>query len=63
MIRKIERPALKLATYINTAWPHYKADETLMKGYGAIGKEAIVEGREVMKAVMPEIEAFKKESQ
>ena len=62
MIKKIERPALKLATYINAAWPHYKADEALMKGFGSIGLVAGKEGREVMDAVKPEIEAFKKAS-
>jgi hypothetical protein len=32
---------------INTAWPHYKADEGMIKRYGMIGKEAIMESREV----------------
>jgi hypothetical protein len=63
LIKQIERPALKLATYINAAWPHYKADETLMKGFGAIGAEAGKEGKEVFEALKPKIEEFKKASQ
>jgi hypothetical protein len=63
LIKQIERPALKLATYINAAWPHYKADEVLMKGFGAIGQEAGKEGKEVMDAIKPKIEEFKKASQ
>ena len=63
MIRRIERPALKLATYINSAWPHYKADEDLMKQYGKLAAEAIKESREVMKQVQVEIDAFKKATQ
>ena len=62
LIKKIERPALKLATYINAAWPHYKADAELMKGFGTVGVVAGKESREVMEAVKPEIEAFKKAS-
>lgn len=62
LIKKIERPALKLATYINAAWPHYKADEVLMKGFGSIGAAAGKEGKAVMDAIKPEIEAFKKAS-
>ena len=60
LIKKIERPALKLATYINAAWPHYKADEALMKAYGSMGMVAGKESMEVFQAVKPEIEAFKK---
>ena len=52
-----------MATYINAAWPHYKADEALMKGFGTLGIAAGKESREVMEAVKPEIEAFKKASQ
>jgi hypothetical protein len=62
LIKKIERPALKLATYINAAWPHYKADDVLMKGFGTIGAVAGKEGKEVMDTIKPEIEAFKKAS-
>jgi hypothetical protein len=62
LIKKIERPALKLATYINAAWPHYKADDVLMKGFGLVGAQAGPEGRKVMEAIKPEIEAFKKAS-
>jgi hypothetical protein len=62
LIKKIERPALKLATYINAAWPHYKADSDLMKAYGSIGAVAGKEGKEVMDSIKPEIEAFKKAS-
>lgn len=60
LIKKIERPALKLATYINAAWPHYKADAELMKGFGVVGQAAGKEGKKVMDAVKPEIEAFKR---
>jgi len=62
LIRKIERPALKLATYINAAWPGYTADAKVMAKYGGIGKEAAIEGREVMSKLKPEIEAFKMEA-
>jgi hypothetical protein len=60
LIKKIERPGLKLATYINAAWPHYKADAELMKGFGTVGQVAGKEGKQVMDAVKPEIEAFKR---
>jgi hypothetical protein len=63
LIKKIERPALKQATYINAAWPHYKADAELMKGFGAIGQTSGKEAKEVMDVVKGEIEAFKKASQ
>jgi len=62
LIRKIERPALKLATYINAAWPHYKADTVLMKAFGALGQVAGKESMEVSNSVKPDIEAFKKAS-
>jgi hypothetical protein len=62
LIRKIERPALKLATYINAAWPHYKADEVLMKGFGALGQTIGKDSASVMSSVRPEIETFKKAS-
>jgi hypothetical protein len=62
LIKKIERPALKLATYINAAWPHYKADEALMKGYGAIGAVAGKESKEVLDSLKGDIAAFKKAS-
>jgi hypothetical protein len=35
----------------------------MMKKYGTIGKEAIMESREVLKSLTADIEAFKKESQ
>jgi hypothetical protein len=60
LIRKIERPALKLATYINAAWPHYTADASVMKKYGGLGKTASAEGKEVMASIKADIEAFKK---
>jgi hypothetical protein len=60
LIKKIERPALKLATYINSAWPGYKADANLMKRYGSMGKTVAVEGKEVMTSLKADIEAFKK---
>jgi hypothetical protein len=60
LIRRIERPALKLATYINAAWPGYKADADVMKKYGGVAMEGLRESREVMSALKPEIEAFKK---
>jgi hypothetical protein len=63
LIKQIERPALKLATYINAAWPHYKADEKLMKGYGSIGLVAGKESKQVLDSVKPQIEAFKTASQ
>jgi hypothetical protein len=62
LIKKIERPALKMATYINAAWPHYKADSVLMKAYGSIGAVAGKESREVLTAVKPDIEQFRKAS-
>jgi hypothetical protein len=62
LIKKIERPTSKLATYINAAWPHYKADDDLMKGFGVVGAAASQESRQVMEAIKPEIEAFNKAS-
>jgi len=59
MIRKIERPALGLATYINTAWPHYKVDAKVMAKYGDMGKLVGKDSAAVMAAIMPDIEAFK----
>jgi hypothetical protein len=49
-----------LATYINAAWPHYKADADLMKKYGGMGKTVGAEGKEVMASLKADIEAFKK---
>jgi hypothetical protein len=63
LIKKIERPALKQATYINAAWPHYKADAELMKGFGAIGQAGGKESSQMMEGIKAEIEAFKKASQ
>jgi hypothetical protein len=63
LIRQIERPALKLATYINAAWPGYKADEAMMKKYGSIAKDSINESKVVMNALMADVEVFKKVSQ
>jgi hypothetical protein len=54
---------MKLSTYINTAWPHYKADDDLMKKYLIISKEGIKESKEVLNSLMPDIEAFKRETQ
>jgi hypothetical protein len=62
LIRKIERPALKLATYINSVWPYYKADEKLMANYGKIAMAGVKESTEVLASLKPDIEAFKKES-
>jgi hypothetical protein len=62
LIRKIERPGLKLATYINAAWPHYKAEEDTMKRYGKMAMEAAKEGREVLTSLKADIEAFRKEA-
>ena len=59
MIRKIERTGLKLATYVNTAWPGYQADEAVMGRYGKIAAEGIAEGRQVKKGLEPDIAAFK----
>jgi hypothetical protein len=59
MIRKIERTGLKLATYVNTAWPGYHADEGVMKKYGKMAGEGIAEGRQVKKELEPDIAAFK----
>ncbi|KAF2671250.1 hypothetical protein BT63DRAFT_412305 [Microthyrium microscopicum] len=59
LIRKIERPALKLATYINTVWPHYHADADQMKAYGKMGAVAGKEGKEVMAGLKADIAAFK----
>jgi len=63
LIRRISRPGMKLSTYINTAWPHYQADDDLMKKYLLIGKEGIKESKEVLNSLMPDIEAFKRETQ
>jgi hypothetical protein len=63
LIKKIERPSQKLATYVNAAWPHYKADEALMKSYGSMGAVVVKESREVLASTKPEIEAFKRASQ
>jgi hypothetical protein len=63
LIRQIARPALKLATYINTAWSGYMADESVIKKYGSVAMAGIKESREVLAALKPQIEAFKKASQ
>lgn len=63
LIRKIERPALKLATYINTAWPGYRADSETMKRYGQMGAGVFKEGNEVMEAIKGDILAFKHATQ
>lgn len=49
-----------MATYINAAWPHYKADAGLMKKYGGLGQRVGAEGKEVMASLKADIEAFKK---
>ncbi|KAF1809089.1 hypothetical protein P152DRAFT_476664 [Eremomyces bilateralis CBS 781.70] len=63
LIRKIERPALKLATYINTAWPGYQADSDTMKTYAQIGAGVFKESNEAIEAVKGDILAFKNATQ
>jgi len=62
LIRRIERPALKLATYVNTAWPYYQASAEVMKLYGKVAAAGIKESTQNLETLKPEIEAFRKES-
>jgi len=59
LIKKIERPSLKLATYINAAWPGYTAEEDTMKKYGKMAAEGIAEARQVRASVDADINSLK----
>jgi hypothetical protein len=51
---------LGLATYINTAWPHYKVEASVMSGFGSIGLKTGMDSGQVMTSIKADIEAFKK---
>jgi hypothetical protein len=51
---------LGLATYINTAWPHYKVDASVMSSFGNEGVKSAKDSRQVMDSIKADIEAFKK---
>lgn len=52
-----------MANYINTVWPYYQADDVLMGNYGKVAQAAGKESAEVLAQLMPELEAFKAESE
>jgi len=60
MLHKIEQPGMKLAVYVNTAWPHYKPDAAAFKKYPGMVKESSKETQEIVKSLVADIDAFKK---
>lgn len=60
MLRKIERPGMNLATFVNTAWPAYKPDAAAFKKYGGMVVEASKETKEIIKSLAQDMEEFKK---
>ncbi|KAF2673276.1 hypothetical protein BT63DRAFT_152178 [Microthyrium microscopicum] len=60
MLHKIERPGLNLATFVNSAWYHYKPDKESFKKYGGMVVSASKETKEIIKGLFEDIEAFKK---
>jgi hypothetical protein len=63
MLNRISRPGSDLASFVNTAWPHYKPDAAAFKKYPAMVQNASKETKSIVKSLMTDIEAFKKATQ
>jgi len=60
LVAKLEAGGLKLADFVNNAWPGYKPDAQAFKAYtGMVVKES-KEGKALQDSMMADIEAFKK---
>jgi len=63
MLNRISRPGTNLASFVNTAWPHYKPDAAAFKKYPAMVKDASKETKAIVNSLVADIEAFKKATQ